>query len=162
MSAMCHERTSVAASFDHFTGAADPRDFAERALRNICRGRADHSGLMLAARITLPHFSVSSAMSLLKSAGGPTKARAARAGERRLDRGIGEACVDLMVEHADDLGRRVLGRTDCNKCAGLEAWQDFAQCRHIRELIRARLSADRECAQLARPDMLNGRRQVVE
>src|SRR6266540_6850301 len=35
--------------------------FAERALRNI--GRADHSALMLAARITLAHFSVSSATS---------------------------------------------------------------------------------------------------
>src|SRR5215472_15806453 len=33
------------------------------------RDRADQSALMLAARITLPHFSVSSAMSLPKSAG---------------------------------------------------------------------------------------------
>ena len=35
---------------------------------------ADYSGLMLAARITLPHFSVSSAMSLPKSAGKPGSA----------------------------------------------------------------------------------------
>src|SRR5262245_7969474 len=34
-------------------------------------GRADHSALMLAARITLPHFSVSSAMSFAKSEGEP-------------------------------------------------------------------------------------------
>ena len=33
--------------------------------------RRDHSALMLAARMTLPHFSVSSAMSLPKSAGEP-------------------------------------------------------------------------------------------
>jgi len=33
--------------------------------------RMGYSGLMLAARITLPHFSVSSAMSLPKSAGEP-------------------------------------------------------------------------------------------
>src|SRR5271166_2449529 len=33
--------------------------------------RPDHSGLMLAARITLPHFSVSFAMSLPKSDGDP-------------------------------------------------------------------------------------------
>jgi hypothetical protein len=45
------------------------RDFAERVLRNIRRRLVDHSGLMLAARITLPHFSVSSAMSLPNSAG---------------------------------------------------------------------------------------------
>jgi hypothetical protein len=42
--------------------------FAERSLWNTSRG---HSGLMLAARITLPHFSVSSAISLPKSAGEP-------------------------------------------------------------------------------------------
>src|SRR5215471_10996789 len=45
-----------------------------RASLNGCYGifgqdRADHSALMLAARITLAHFSVSSAMSLPKSAG---------------------------------------------------------------------------------------------
>ena len=34
-------------------------------------GGCGHSGLMLAARITLPHFSVSAAMSLPKSAGEP-------------------------------------------------------------------------------------------
>src|SRR6516225_12099974 len=34
---------------------------------------ADHSALMLAARITLPHFSVSSVMSVLKSAGEPPR-----------------------------------------------------------------------------------------
>ena len=38
--------------------------FAERDVRNVSE-RAGHAGLMLAARITLPHFSVSSAMSLL-------------------------------------------------------------------------------------------------
>src|SRR5262245_47035878 len=35
------------------------------------RDRADHSGLMLAAWITLPHFSVSSAISLPNWAGDP-------------------------------------------------------------------------------------------
>jgi hypothetical protein len=43
-------------------------NFAERVLRNIagCRG---HSGLMLTARNTLAHFSTSSAMNFLNSAG---------------------------------------------------------------------------------------------
>src|SRR5262249_55428489 len=47
-----------------------PREFAERILWNI-DPTADrpHSPLMLAARITLPHFSVSSAMNLPNSAG---------------------------------------------------------------------------------------------
>src|SRR5262245_66632205 len=43
------------------------RPFAERALRNIGSGLPCHSGLMLAARITLPHFSVSSAISFPNS-----------------------------------------------------------------------------------------------
>src|SRR5262249_2902362 len=50
----------------------DPIGFAERRLWNIGPSFWDHSGLMLAARITLPHFSVSSAMSLPKSAGEST------------------------------------------------------------------------------------------
>src|SRR5262249_25832226 len=41
--------------------------FAQRTLRNIWPDRAGHSGLMLASRITLLHFSVSAAMSLAKS-----------------------------------------------------------------------------------------------
>src|SRR5262245_27450836 len=57
------------------TGVADTS--APRHSPNVRYGifghdRADHSGLMLAARITLAHFSVSSAMSLPRSAGEPT------------------------------------------------------------------------------------------
>src|SRR5262249_14262590 len=43
--------------------------FAERVLRNIGSGLPRQSGLMLRVRMSLPHFSVSSAMSLPKSAG---------------------------------------------------------------------------------------------
>jgi hypothetical protein len=46
--------------------------FAGRALWNIESILPRHSALMLAARITLPHFSVLSAMSLPKSAGEST------------------------------------------------------------------------------------------
>ena len=44
--------------------------FAER---NLWNSALFYSGLMLAARITLPHFSVSSAMRILKSAGEPAR-----------------------------------------------------------------------------------------
>src|SRR5262249_52379965 len=54
--AQCHERSLPL--------------FAERVLRNI--GSGYQSALMLRARMTLPHFSVSSAMSLPKSAGETT------------------------------------------------------------------------------------------
>ncbi len=46
------------------------RRFAERNVMEYWIGLPHQSALMFAARTTLPHFSVSSAMSLPKSAGG--------------------------------------------------------------------------------------------
>ena len=80
-----------------------------------CRAGENHSGLMLAARITLPHFSVSSAMSVPNSAGEPRKRRAAQVGKPRLQLGIGETGIDLLIELVDDLGRRVLGAPTPNQ-----------------------------------------------
>src|SRR6516165_9789033 len=48
-----------------------PRDFAERNVMKCLVGAACHSGLMLAARITLLHFSVSLTMKVSKSAEEP-------------------------------------------------------------------------------------------
>src|SRR5262245_38330128 len=49
----------------------------------ICAASAsDHYGLMLAAKITLPHFMVSSAISLAKSAGEPGSTVAPRLASR--------------------------------------------------------------------------------
>src|SRR5262245_16097816 len=58
-------RHSAAVLFDYLIVATP----ALRALRNIWRNRADHSALMFALRITLPHFSVSSPMNLPKPTG---------------------------------------------------------------------------------------------
>src|SRR5262249_25039219 len=56
-------------------GAAErPAISRNGTLWNIGIALPRQSALMLAARITLPHFSVSSAMSLLKSAGEPASA----------------------------------------------------------------------------------------
>ena len=76
---------------------------------------------MLAALITLPHFSVSSAMSLPKSAGEPASTVPPRSASRALHLGVGEAGVDLLVELVDDLGRRVLGRANAVPGARLVA-----------------------------------------
>src|SRR5262249_55963555 len=65
-----------AGSLDHLVGAGErrrrhvERDFARRALWNV-GATADQrqSALMLRARMTLPHFSVSSTMNFPKSAG---------------------------------------------------------------------------------------------
>src|SRR3954467_2818032 len=53
------------------TPLADISDmrFAHPKFMNVVSMRRTHAGLMLAARITLAHFSVSSAMNLVKSAG---------------------------------------------------------------------------------------------
>src|SRR5262245_4209204 len=63
---------SLPGAFSHsITSSALPGHppFAERVLRNIGSGLPRQSGLMFAARITLPHFSVSSATSFPNSAG---------------------------------------------------------------------------------------------
>src|SRR6476661_9706815 len=59
-----------------------------------------HSGLMLAARTTLPHFSVSSAMSLPKSAGVPprTKLRLSGHALQGLTRKFGDEAVRCHPE----------------------------------------------------------------
>src|SRR5215472_18420668 len=57
------------------------------------RDRRPQSGLMLATRITLPHFFVSSAMSLAKSAGEPASAATPRLANRACN--LGSAMVAL-------------------------------------------------------------------
>ena len=107
--------------------------FAERPLRNIGRARADHSGLMPANLTTLPHFSVSSAMSLPKSAGEPGSTVPPRSASRALILGSARAGVDLLVELVDDLGGRVLGRADADSSARLVARHEFADGRDVRQ-----------------------------
>src|SRR5262245_41656366 len=61
------------------------------------RGRADHSALMLAARITLPHFSVSSAMSLPKSAGESASTSPPRSASRAFILGSASAALISLL-----------------------------------------------------------------
>ena len=65
--------------------------------REAARGRADHSALMLAARITLPHFSVSSAISLAKSADEPGSTVAPRSASRALILGSARAALISLL-----------------------------------------------------------------
>src|SRR5262249_49691280 len=71
-----------------------------------------HSGLMLAARITLAHFSVSSAIKLAKVGGREREHVATQGGKPHLDLGLVESRVDLLGELGDDLGRRGLRCAD--------------------------------------------------
>ena len=63
------------------------------------RERTAYSALMLAARITLPHFSVSSAMSLPKSVAEPTSGVLPKSASRAL--------IVELTRPADDFGRGV-------------------------------------------------------
>src|SRR6516165_512918 len=83
--------------------AYDPkRTLASPKSRNGRYGISDHgclgySGLMLAARITLPHFSVSSAISLPKSAGEPGSSVAPRSASRALILGSARAALTSLL-----------------------------------------------------------------
>jgi hypothetical protein len=72
------------------------------------RYRSGYSALMLAARITLAHLSVSSAMNLPKPAGDSAKHRATEVGDPRLQLRVGKARIDLVIEFVDEFVRRAL------------------------------------------------------
>src|ERR1051325_2126939 len=59
----------------------------------------------------------------------------------RPDLGIGEAGIDFLVELVDDLGRRVLGRTEAIPSACLVAWHEFPDGRQIGQQLPARRAA---------------------
>src|SRR5215813_2117705 len=56
----------------------------------------------------------------------------AQGAKSRLDLGISEGGIDLLVELVDDLGRRVLGNADTMPAAGLEVRHKFAQGWNVR------------------------------
>jgi hypothetical protein len=92
--------------------------------------------LILAARITLAHFSVSSAMSLPNSAREPERAAPVR--EARFDHRIGKPGVDLLVQLVDDFRGRISGRTNTEEGAHLIARHEFADGRDVGQRLRAR------------------------
>src|SRR5262249_36603992 len=96
--------------------------------------RASQSGLMLAARMTLPHFSVSSAMSLPKSVGEPVSTVPPRSAIFHVR--IGESRIDLLVECVDDLAGHVPGCADASRlrrfaplCCPFLVWPPLADLR---------------------------------
>src|SRR5262245_27816928 len=111
---------------------------------------------MFAARITLPHFSVSSAMSLPKSAGVPGSIpRAAQLRKSRLHLGIGKGRVDLLIELVDDLDRRGLRCADAEPETRFVARHKLSHGRDIRQYVQARPGGHCERAQPASFDIPN-------
>src|ERR1700730_10370360 len=68
-------------------------DFAKREVMEYWYGLPDHSGFMPANWTTLPHFSVSSEMSLPKSAGEPPSTVPPRSASRALILGSARAAL---------------------------------------------------------------------
>src|SRR5262245_31674865 len=103
----CEQSQQDPRLFDHLVGASQPL-FAERDLRNI-RWSADHSGFAPENLITLPHFSVSSAMSLPKSATEPGSTTPPRSANRAFNLGSASPALIsllslLMISDAVFLG----------------------------------------------------------
>src|ERR1035437_8966331 len=112
-----------------------------------------YSTLMLAPRITLPHFSVSSEMSLPKSADELTNTAPAKIGNPRLQRGIGKSRVDFLVELFDDLGGRALRRAHSLPLDRFVSWYGYRNGRGFRQSFQTRCSSHRQGAQFACPDL---------
>src|SRR5215475_13872408 len=70
---------------------------AERKIMDLRAGPTGHSGLMLAARITLPHFSVSSAINLPKSAGESASAALPNSASRAFSLGSASAALISLL-----------------------------------------------------------------
>src|SRR5215470_7010038 len=85
----------------HWTDRIRRTEFIERVIGVVW----DYSGLMLAARMTLAHFSVSSAMSLPNSAGEPASGGPPRSKSRALILGSAKAVL---------ISRLSLSMTSCD------------------------------------------------
>src|SRR6516162_1165039 len=92
---------------------------------------------------------------LSKVGGRADKRCASEVSQPRLDFGIGEACVDLLVELLDDLGWRGLRCADAEPGGRLVARHKFAHGRDVRQCVRARRGGYCERAQPTSLDMLN-------
>ena len=88
---------------------------------------------MLAVRITLPHFSVSSATSRPKSAGEPASTVLAEVGKAGFHLGISEADVDFPVQRFNDLGGGVPGGADTVPLRGFIAGHELGYGRDVRQ-----------------------------
>src|SRR5262249_20291566 len=86
-----------------------PRDSRNGRYGIFGRDRADHSGFMPANLITLPHFSVSSAMSLPKSACDPGSTVPPRSARRALILGSSRAALTSLLSLSTILAGVFLG-----------------------------------------------------
>src|SRR5262249_26330385 len=132
------------------------------AQRTELSAMVDQSSLAPDNFTTLPHFSVSSTMSLPKSLGEPRQRDAAEIDNPRLHLGVGDAGIDLLVELVDDLDRRVPGCADAKPAASLVARYEFGDGRDVPQRIQAPLGGHRQRAQFAGSHVLERRCRGAE
>ena len=133
--------------------------FAERDLWNA---GPDHSGLRPANFTTLAHFSVSSAMSLPKSAGDPASAVPPRSAIRAFIFGSARAALISLLSLSTISAGVPFGAPKPTQSLASIARYEIAHGRDFRQRFRARRGRDRQRAQLAGPDVLERRSQGVE
>jgi len=75
-------------------------------------------------------------MNLPKSAGEPPNLVAPRSARPRLDLGIDEGSINLVIELVDDLGGRIFGRANTYPVASLVPRHELADGRDVRQFVR--------------------------
>ena len=121
----------------------------------ISTAREAHSALMLAARITLAHFSVSSAMNFVKSAGEPGSAVPPNSANRAFILGSTRAAFVSLLSLSIISGAVPLGAPMPVHEANLEPWHRVGYGRSVRQYIQAVFTGYRQGAQLAYFDILD-------
>ncbi len=112
------------------------RDWPSRSAR-VSRATVQFDSIAPANSTTFSHFSVSAAMILPKSAGVPPIGTPPSSASRALILRIGQRLVHCLVEHVDDVRRRVLRRAHAEPRARLVALHGLADRRHVRQARRA-------------------------
>src|SRR6476660_7921350 len=121
-----------------------PAAFAKRELRNASPDRSASVGLDAGRPDHLTPLLGFIGDELPEVGGRTRKYRAALVGKQLLELGIGERVVDLPVEPADDLGGRVLRRTDATPEARLVVRHEITHGREVRQRVRARRGGYRQ------------------
>src|SRR5262249_5129764 len=109
------------------------------------------SALMPVNLTTLPHFSVSSAISSPKSAGESASGALPRSTSRALILGSARAALTLV----NNLGGRAIGRADAVPGARLVSRHELCHGRDVRQRLRARRGRHRQGAEFACPDVFD-------
>src|SRR5262249_19552260 len=119
-----------------------------------------HSSSMCAPRITLPHLSVSSAMSFPNSAGAIGIGSPPSSRKRAIN--IPQHGIDRSVELFDHLRRRALGSANAVPDEYLVAGDGHADRWHVGQRVDAFRRGHAERPDAAGPDLLDRAWQIVE